>query len=56
MNDAMKDVTAILMAIIGVAILYVLVENRNNTSSVIKSATSGFSNMLATAMGGNGNG
>ena len=51
MNDAMKDVTAVLMALIGVAILYVLVSNQNNTSGVISSVSSGFSNMLGTAMG-----
>ena len=57
MNDVMagvvKDGTAVLMAIIGIAILYVLVSNRNNTSSIVQSFTHGFSDMLGTAMGGN---
>ena len=56
MNDAMKDIVAILMALIGVAILVVLVRQSSNTSGVINSASGGFSKMLATAMGGNSNG
>ena len=56
MNDAMKDIVAVLMALIGVAILVVLVRQSSNTSGVISSASGGFSQMLATAMGSNSNG
>ena len=47
----MKDVTQIALAIIGVALLYVLVSSRNRTSQVIGAAASGFNLSLATAMG-----
>lgn len=56
MNDAMKDIVAVLMALIGVAILVVLVRQSSNTSGVIRSASGGFSQMLATAMGSNSHG
>lgn len=56
MNDAMKDIVAVLMALIGVAILVVLVRQSSNTSGVIRSASGGFSQMLAAAMGSNSNG
>ncbi len=52
MSETMKDLTAVAMAIIGVAIVAVLVSNRNNTSQVLGAASSGFSGVLATAMGG----
>ena len=51
MNDVFKDVTGIAMAIIGVAILFVIVSPKNQTSNVIKAASGGFSQALATAMG-----
>ncbi len=54
MNDIMRDVSGIAMAIIGVAILYTLVNPQNKTSEVIRAASGGFSNALATAMGGGG--
>ena len=52
MNEIMKDVTGVAMAIIGVAILAVLVSRNNNTTGVIESATRGFGNVLGVAMGG----
>ena len=55
MNDAMKDIVAVLMALIGLAILVVLVRQSSNTSGVISSASDGFVKMVATAMG-NSNG
>ena len=55
MNDIVKDITGIAMAIVGVAILYTLVNPSNNTSQVISSASSGFSQALTAAMGGGGN-
>lgn len=51
MNDIMRDITAIATAIIGVAILTVLVKQGNNTTGVINAAASGFSTALSTAMG-----
>ena len=52
MNDVMKDVTSIVMAIIGVALLTVIVSRQNNTTGVIGAATSGTANLLSVAMGG----
>lgn len=52
MNDLVKDVTGIAMAIVGVAILFTLVNPRNNTVNVVGAVSGGFSNALATAMGG----
>ncbi len=52
MNETMKDITAVAMAIIGVAIVAVLVSNRNQTGQVIGAASSGFGNVLSVAMGG----
>jgi hypothetical protein len=54
MSEMFKDVTAVAMAIVGVAILAVLVSNRNNTTGVIQAASSGFGNVLGVAMGGAG--
>ena len=50
MNDVMKDIVAVLMALIGLAMLAVLLQSQN-TTSVISAGTSGFSNMLKSAMG-----
>ena len=55
MNDLMKDVTGIAMAIVGVAILFTLVNPQNKTSQVIQSASGGFATMLGAAMGNNTN-
>lgn len=52
MNDIMRDITAITMAIIGVALLTVIVSNRNQTANVIQAATGGTASLLAVAMGG----
>lgn len=50
-NDMMKDITGIAMAIVGVAILYTLVNPRNRTSQVISASASGFATALSAAMG-----
>ncbi len=55
MNDIMKDLTGIAMAIVGVAILFTLVNPRNKTSQVIQASTGGFATMLGAAMGNNTN-
>lgn len=52
MNDVMKDATAVVMAIVGVALLTVLVSRQNQTGSVITAATSGLGGLLSVAMGG----
>jgi hypothetical protein len=51
MNDMFKDITGIAMAIVGVAILYTLVNPQNKTAQVVSSAAGGFSQMLSAAMG-----
>lgn len=51
MNDIIKDVTGIAMAIVGVAILYTLVNPQNKTAAVISSASQGFGYALSAAMG-----
>jgi len=52
MNGLMDNVTGIVMAIVGVAILSVLVSRNNNTVGVISASTSGLSQLLGTAMSG----
>jgi hypothetical protein len=52
MNDMMRDLTSVLMAVVGVAILTTLVSQKNQTSQVVQSASSGFANILGVAMGG----
>lgn len=56
MNDIIKDVSGIAMAIVGVAILYTLVNPQNKTAQVIGAASSGFANSLYAAMGGSPSG
>jgi len=51
MNEIMKDMTGIAMAIVGVAILFTLVNPRNKTAQVIQASTGGFATMLGAAMG-----
>lgn len=52
MNEIFKDVTGVAMAIVGVAILYTLVNRNNQTPQVISSAATGFAQALTAAMGG----
>jgi hypothetical protein len=54
MNDIFKDLTGVAMAIVGVAILYTLVNPSNKTSDVIKASTGGFAQALSAAMGSGG--
>jgi len=58
MNEIVKDITGIAMAIVGVALLYTLVNPRNRTSEVISASAGGFATALSAAMGGqtSGNG
>ena len=55
MNEIFRDITGIAMAIVGVAILAVLVKSGNQTSSVIQAASGGFADVLGVAMGGSSN-
>jgi hypothetical protein len=50
MNQMVGSVVTILLAIVGVAILAVLVSKQSNTTGVIQAGASGFSNALATAI------
>ena len=50
MDQGLRDIVAVLSAIIGLSIIAFLVQSQN-TSSVISSASTGFSNILGTAMG-----
>lgn len=54
MNEIFKDVTGVAMAIVGVAILYTLVNPQNKTAQVIQAASGGFSQSLLAAMGQGG--
>ena len=56
MNEIFKDITGVAMAIVGVAILYTLVNKQNQTPQVIQSASQGFAGALTAAMGGGTNG
>lgn len=49
-ETAIESIVTIATAIVGVAILAVLVSKKSNTSSVIQSAASGFSNALGVAV------
>ena len=49
MNQLTNSITTILMAIVGVAILSVILSKNSNTTNVIQAGSSGFSNMLGAA-------
>ena len=51
MNNLTEAVVTIFSAIIGVAILSVLVSTKANTAGVIQAAASGFANTLGAATG-----
>lgn len=51
MNDIMKDISGIALALIGLATLAVLVSQRNQTANVIGAAGNAFTRSLSTAMG-----
>lgn len=50
MNQITETVVTVATAIIGVAILAVLVSRRSNTAGVIQAAASGFGNVLGVAV------
>lgn len=51
MNDIAAPIVTIATAIVGVAILAVLVSNKSNTSGVLTAFGQAFSNMLSAATG-----
>jgi len=50
MSDAVHSIVAVLIAIVGVAIVAVLVSKNTQTSNVIQAAGSAFGNDLAVAI------
>lgn len=50
MNPILEAVTTVLIAIVGVAIIALIISPRARTSQVIQATASGFSNSLAVAM------
>lgn len=50
MNEFWTSVTTIALAIVGIAIVAVIVSQRAQTASVITSATSGFANDITAAV------
>lgn len=52
MDEIIKDATGVMMAVVGVAILAVIVSKNSNATGVIGSASSGFAQVLSVAMGG----
>lgn len=51
MKDALEPLVTIAVAIVGVAILAVLVSQKSNTAGVLAAAGSAFSNSLSAATG-----
>lgn len=56
MSELAKDFFGVLMAIVGVAILYTLVNPQNHTAQIIQTTFSGFGGALTAAMGGGNSG
>ena len=50
MNELVSSITTVLLAIVGVAIIAVLVSKNANTTGVISAGASGFSQSLGTAL------
>lgn len=50
MNDMWSSVVTIATAIVGIAILAVIVSNNSNTAGVLQSATSGFATDIQAAV------
>ncbi len=51
MSDIMRDIVAVLMAVIGLAMLAVVIKS-NNTSQILSSGLGGFGSLLKSASGG----
>lgn len=52
-ENIFRDITSIALAIVGVAVLYTLVNPRNKTAQVVQASSTGFATALAAAMGAN---
>jgi len=50
-SDIMKDVTAVAMAVIGLAMLAVFIKSQN-TTSILHAGFGGFSNLISSASAG----
>ncbi len=50
-SEILRDVTTVALAIVGVAVLAVLVSRRSNTTGVINASSSAYNTALATAVG-----
>jgi hypothetical protein len=52
MNETMKDIIGVALAVVGLATVAVLVRQGSQTGSIIKESTAGFANVLKAATGG----
>ena len=52
-ENIFRDITSIALAIVGVAVLYTLVNPHNKTAQVVQASSTGFATALAAAMGAN---
>lgn len=55
MSEIVRDITAILSAVVGLAIITVLVRQGSQTSQVVQASSQGFASILNAAMGAGGN-
>lgn len=51
MNEVLKDLTTVALAIVAVAVVGLIVANKSNATGVINAGGNAFSNALATAQG-----
>lgn len=51
MSDVMKDITAVAMAVIGLAMLAVFIKSQN-TQGILQTSFSGFGNLISQASQG----
>lgn len=52
MNDIMRDIVAVAMAVIGLAMLAIIIKNYQGTSSVLSTGFSGFGGLIKAASAG----
>lgn len=52
MSDITKDIVGVATAVIGLAMLTVVLRNTSNTAQVIGAGSTGFAQVLKAAMGG----
>lgn len=56
MNGIGRDIVAVIMAIIGLAVIALLIKNAGGTSAVIGASTGGLSQLLSVAQSGGNSG